>query len=174
MRRVEREDEGALVVEDAASEQVALASRDVERVDGPAEAERNDVGVGDRGDVALRLAREVGVAEVAVEVVRVEAETAGDGEGAGERLVRSGAPGLARLGMVEVLDRLDLHERADVGDHVLPDLVDVLVNLCLELLVRHDGLPAYDACGNAFHGSRGGRAILAEAGPLSVCGPSRA
>ena len=106
--------------------------------------------------------------------LRSEAEAAGDGEGAGERLVRSGAPGLARLGMVEILDRLDLHERADVGDHVLPALVDVLVNPCLELLVRHDGLPACDACGNAFHGSRGGRAILAEAGPLSVCGPSRA
>ena len=137
VRGVEREDEGALVVEDAAADEVAVLARDVEGGEGPAEAERDDVGVGNGGDVAVGLAGEVGVADVAVEVGDGKAEAGGDLFGGNQRLVGCRAPGLAGLRVLQVLDRLDLHKGADILDDILPDLVDKDVDVLLELLLVH-------------------------------------
>ena len=139
MRRVEREHEGALVVLHAAPDEVAVLARDLERGEVPVKAQRHDVGVGDRGDVALGPggAGDVGKAQVAVDVRDRKAQALGHLLGLDERAVGGGAPGLARLGGGEVLHGLVPHEAVDVGDDVLPHLVHVGVHLLLELLVHH-------------------------------------
>ena len=137
---VERHHEGALVVEDAAADEVAVLARDVQGIEGPTNPERHYVGVRDGGEVALRGARQVREADVALAVVRLEAEPRGHLEAATQCLAGRLAPGTAGRRALEVLDGLDLHEVVDVSYRVLPDLVDVGVDLGLELLVCHVSL----------------------------------
>ena len=137
--RVEGEHEGALVVLDAAADEPAVPARDLEGGEGPAQAQRHDVGVGDRGEVALRAggAGHIGKSQVAVDVGHGEAQTLSHPFGLVEGVPGRRAPGLAGLRRGEVLHGLVAHQARDVGDDVLPDLVDVGVHLLLELLVYH-------------------------------------
>ena len=129
--RVEGEDEGALVVQDAAADEVAVLAGDVQCGEGPAQAKRHDVGVGDGGYIRVGLAGHVSKADVAVKVGDLKAKTGGNALSGNEGLVCLGAKGLAGLGRLEVLDGLDLDQGADVLDDVLPNLLDILVNLLL-------------------------------------------
>ena len=137
MRGVEREDEGALVVLDAASDQEAALTCDLERREVPAEAERHDVHVGDCRDLGVGLAREVRVADAAVAVGGGEPQALRDLERTAQRLCGRGAVGHAGSGVLEVLDGLDGDKVRDVLDGVLPDLIDVGVHLRFELLINH-------------------------------------
>ena len=95
--------------------------------------------MGDRGDVALGAggAGDVGKAQVAVEVRDLEAQALGHSLGLHEGVVCPGTPGLAGLGVLEILYRVMAHEAVHVCDDVLPNLVNVGINLLLELLVNH-------------------------------------
>ena len=139
-RRVEGHHERALVVLRAAAQQVALAARYVERVHGPAQAQGHDVGVADGGHVLAVGARHVAKSQIALAIGGLEAQAVGDGQRAAQGLRRCRAKGLAGLGVLQVLHRLHLHERADVLHHVVPDLVDVRVYAGLEFRVVRRGL----------------------------------
>ena len=137
--RVEREHEGALIVGHAAADQHAVLARDGERREVPALTGGHDVGVGDRGDVALGAggAGDVGKTKIAVEVRDLEAQALRHALRLDERVVCGRAPGLAGLGVLEVLHGVVAHEAIHVCDDVLPDLVHESVYLALELLVNH-------------------------------------
>ena len=137
MCSIKREDEGTLVIQHAAADQVAVLARDREGVEVPAQALGHDIGVRDGRNLHVRLAREVRVADVPVAIMGVEPQAGGYADGCLERLVGRGAPGHARDRGLLVLDRADADQPVDIGDHVLPHLVDVGVYLLLELLISH-------------------------------------
>ena len=105
VRGPEREDQRALVVEHAATHEVALAARHVERGNAPAKANGNDVGVCDGRHVGRALlAGDLAVANAAVQVRHGKAQAAGNALSCHQGLVCLGAVGLSGLGGREVLD----------------------------------------------------------------------
>ena len=137
VRGIERENQGALVVEDAAADEVAIPSGHVEGVDGPAQTLGHDVGVRDGGDLSPRVARQVRITDVALALVGLQAQALGDLEALHQGVVAGRSPGHAWRGRPEVLDGANPHERADVLDSILPDLVHICVEPSLELLFGH-------------------------------------
>ena len=67
----------------------------------------------------------------------VEPQAGGYADGCLERLMGGGAPGHTGSRGGLVLDRADADQPVDIGDHVLPHLVDVGVHFLLELLISH-------------------------------------
>ena len=135
--RIEREDERALVVEHATAQQIAVTTRDVERGNGPTDASGHDVGVCDGRNLRLALALEVGVSDVALAVVGIQAQTPCHGQTLAQGLIGGRTPRLARFGMGDILHRIDSHKPRDVCDHVLPDFIDIGIHLRFELFVYH-------------------------------------
>ena len=70
--RIEREREGALVVEDAAAEKVAFLPRHMEWVGMPARAERHDIGMCDCRYLLVGCPWKVRIADMAAALVRLE------------------------------------------------------------------------------------------------------
>ena len=130
--RVQRQHGRALVVDDAAAEQPAVAADHLVGVRVPARPLGHHVHVGDRGNLLVRGTGKVRIAEVAVAVVGLQAADVGDTQGLVERLARTRAPGGVLLGGTEVLDAPVAHEGLDVIEHLGPHALDELVDLCLE------------------------------------------
>ncbi len=141
---VQCQDGRALVVDDAAAKQPALALLHLVGVGVPARALGDHVGVGDEGELLLGGASEVGKPEVALAVVGGKTHAVGDAKGLVESLARAGAPGRSLGRVLEVLNRAVAHEGGDVLDHLGPHAVNELVNLSLELgvVLTHPGSPS--------------------------------
>ena len=133
VRHIHREDGRALVIDDAAAEEVALALREHKGVLRPAGSRRDHVHMGDRRDLLVARALEVGEAEPAVAVVGLEAEALALLEGHLERGVGVGAVGRALLGLARVGDAGNRDELGHVGKHARPDLLHVRVDAREEL-----------------------------------------
>ena len=128
---IEREHRGALVVDDATTEDPAVATDHLEGIGVPARAGRDDVDVRDRGDLLLGLADEVSIAEVTLAVMRLEAADVGDAERLVEGRARTGAPRGALGGVLEVLLAAVADESLDVIEDLRPHTVDELLDVYL-------------------------------------------
>ncbi len=137
LERIKAEGEGALIIEDAAADHEAVLACDLEGREGPAGALGDDVGVADEGNLLVGRALDIGIADVAVAVMGVEAQAVGDLDRRVERLEGLGAIGLARFGRIHILHGADVYQRVDIGNDILPLALDVLARLLLELLVCH-------------------------------------
>ena len=126
---VQRHDAGALVVQRAAADEVAVLARDLVGLEGPAGTGRHHVHVADDAQLRVRGAGEVGEADVALGIVGCKAHAARQLERRSERLLGAGAErGTVGL-LVVFLEAGDAHERGDVVHHGVPVLLKVGVYL---------------------------------------------
>ena len=151
VRHVQRQHGRALVVDGAAAKKPALAARHLKGVGVPTGPLGHHVDVRDHGELRVGVARDVGIAQVAVAVMRGKSQPAGDGERLVERLARARPPRRALTGGREVLDAPDGDERPDVLEHLGPDSLHVFVNLALEprALMRSHGTSPFGCRGPA-------------------------
>ena len=168
---VQRDDAGALVVDDAAADEVAVLARDLVGLERPAGAGGHHVHVADDADLAVGAAGQVGVADVALDVARPKPHALGHLERGGQRLARPGAVRRALGGLVQLLDAGDAHQRVDVGDDVVPMLVEVCVDLVVDQGFVHESsfgrLVARPSSRTGRRGGRIGRLRDADAPALS-------
>ena len=133
---VQRHHARALVVDDAAAQQIAVLARDLVRFEMPARARRHHVDMADDAQLLFGGSDKIGVSDVAGIVVNLEAHVARHGERGVERLARAGTVRRALGRCVKVLEAGDAHKPIDIGDDILPMLVKVTVDALLEQLVR--------------------------------------
>ena len=133
---IEGEHSRTLIVNDAATEQPAFPALHAERIGGPTGSRGHDVHVRDGRHLGSLRARDVGHAHIAVIIRRAVAETLGHGERTVERLAHRAAERGARLGSGGVGDRGDLDQTGYIRDDVLPDLIDVGLDVADELVIH--------------------------------------
>ena len=133
---VQRHHARALVVDDAAAQQIAVLARDLVRFEMPARARRHHVDMADDAQLLFGGSDKIGVADVAGIVMNLEAHVARHGERGVERLARAETVRRALGRCVKVLEAGDAHKPIDIGDDILPMLVKVTVDALLEQLVR--------------------------------------
>ena len=126
---VQRHHARALVVDDAAAQQIAVLARDLVRLEMPARARRHHVDVADDAQLLFGGSDKIGVADVAGVVVNLEAHVVRHGE-------RGGTVRRALGRCAKVLEAGDAHKPIDIGDDILPMLVKVTIDALLEQLVR--------------------------------------
>ena len=137
---VERQHRRTLVVDNAAAEQPALATLHRKRVGVPARAGGHHVHVADGRELLVTAARDIGNAHIALVVARLIAELLRNAERAVERVTDRAAKRRARLCIGRNCHGRIAHQLLDIGDDVLPDLVDILGNALLHLI---HGRPPY-------------------------------
>ena len=152
LHRVERRYDRALVVDDAAAHEVALAARDGERLDRPAGAGGNHVDVPDDADLRVGLARQVGISHIAVDVVNLKTHAARNVERLSESGSGTGAERCAGFCRRQILRTLDAHDALDVRDDAFPILLEIRIDLArknvfheaasLVLLLSHQLYPS--------------------------------
>ena len=137
---VERQHCRALVVNHAATEQPALAALHGERVGVPARAGGNHVHVADSRELLVAAARNIGDSHIALVVARLIAELLRNAERAIERITDRAAKRRAGLRIGRNCHGRITHQLLDIGDDILPDLVDILGDALLHLI---HGRPPY-------------------------------
>ena len=137
---VERQYRRTLVVDHAAAEQPALATLHRKRVGVPARAGGHHVHVADGRELLVAATGDIGNAHIALVVARLVAEVLCDAERAIERVTDRAAKRRTGLRIGSNGNRRVAHQLLDIGDDVLPDLVDVLGNTLLHLI---HGRPPY-------------------------------
>ena len=138
---VSGEDGRTLVVDHAAPKEIALALGHREGVLGPTHAGRHHVDVRDGGDLRGALAGQVGIADVAVHVVRLQAQALRHVERAGEGTLGLGPIGGTLLGLVGLGHAGNGHKRRQVLDHSGPHALDVCLDIGDELGIVHGEAP---------------------------------
>ena len=138
---VSGEDGRTLVVDHAAPKEIALALGHGEGVLGPTHAGRHHVDVRDGGDLRGALAGQVGIADVAVHVVRLQAQALRHVERTGEGALGLGAVGGTLLGLVGLGHAGNGHKRGQVLDHSGPHALDVCLDIRNELGIVHGEAP---------------------------------
>ena len=137
---VERQHRRALVVNNAATEQPALAALHGERVGVPARAGRHHVHVADSRELLVAAARDIGDSHIALVVARLIAELLRNAERAIERITDRATKRRAGLRIGRNCHGRITHQLLDIGDDILPDLVDILGDALLHLI---HGRPPY-------------------------------
>ena len=135
------EDGRTLVVDHAAPKEIALALGHGEGVLGPTHAGRHHVDVRDGGDLRGALAGQVGITDVAVHVVRLQAQVLRHVERAGEGALGLGAVRGTLLGLVGLGHAGNGHKRGQVLDHSGPHALDVCLDIGDELGIVHGEAP---------------------------------
>ena len=131
---VERQHGRTLVVDNAAAEQPALATLHRKRVGVPARAGGDHVHVADGRELLVAAARDIGNAHIALVVARLVAELLRNAECAIERVTDRAAKRRAGLRIGRNRHGRITHQLRNIGDDILPDLVDVLGNALLHLI----------------------------------------
>ena len=137
---VERQHRRTLVINHATAEQPALATLHRKRVGVPAGAGGHHVHVADGRELLVAATRDIGNAHIALVVARLVAELLRNAERAIERITNRAAKRRARLRIGSNGYGRITHQLLDIGDDVLPDLVDILGNALLHLI---HGRPPY-------------------------------
>ena len=142
---IERQNGGSLVVDHAAAEQPALAALHGKRVRAPTGTGGDHVDVRDGGDVLLALARDVCDSDIAVIVGHLVPQALGDAQAAIERVTHGSAEWSARFGHRGVGDGRICHQGGDVGNDILPDFIDVVLNALHHIRAHGRSLPSDDS-----------------------------
>ena len=137
---VERQHGRTLVVDHAAAEQPALATLHRKRIGIPTGAGGNHVHVADSRELLVAAARDIGDAHIALVVARLVAELLRDAERAIERVTDRAAKRRTGLRIGRNRHGRITHQLRNIGDDILPDLVDVLGDALLHLI---HGRPPY-------------------------------
>ena len=82
-----------------------------------------------RSDVPIKLPRDIGDADVALIVPRLVSKAMGDAESAVEGISHGGTERSAGHRFPSIGDRRMRDEGGDVGHHILPDLIDICLNV---------------------------------------------
>ena len=127
----------ALVVDHTTAEQIALALSHGEGVLRPTHASRHHVDMRDGGNLRVALAGQVGIADVAVHVVRLQTQALRHVERTGEGALGLGAVRGAFLGLVRLGHAGNGHERGQVLDHGRPHALDVSLDIGDKLGIVH-------------------------------------
>ena len=131
---VERQHGRTLVVDNAAAEQPALATLHRKRVGVPARAGGDHVHVADGRELLVAAARDIGNAHIALVVARLVAELLRNAECAIERVTDRAAKRRAGLRIGRNRHGRITHQLLNIGDDILPDLVDILGDALLHLI----------------------------------------
>ena len=131
---VERQHGRTLVVDYAAAEQPALAALHRKRVGVPTGASGYHVHMADSRELLIAAARNIGDSHKALVVARLVAELLRDAERAIECVTDRAAKRRAGLRIGSNGHRWITHQLLDIGDDILPDLVDILSNALLHLI----------------------------------------
>ena len=131
---VERQHRRALVVDHAAAEQPALAALHRKRVGVPAGACGHHVHMADSRELLIAAARDIGDAHIALVIARLVAELLRDAERAIECVTDRAAKRRAGLRIGSNGHGRIAHQLLDIGDDILPDLVDILGDALLHLI----------------------------------------
>ena len=131
---VERQHGRTLVVDNAAAEQPALATLHRKRVGVPARAGGHHVHMANGRELLVAAAGNVGNAHIALVVARLVAELLRNAERAIERVTDRAAKRRAGLRIGRNCHGRITHQLLDIGDDILPDLVDILGNALLHLI----------------------------------------
>ena len=131
---VERQHGWTLVVDNAATEQPALATLHRKRVGVPARAGGHHVHVADGRELLIAATRDIGNAHVTLVVTCLVAELLRDAERAVERVTNRTAKRCAGLRIGRNRHGRIAHQPLDIGDDIFPDLVDILGNALLHLI----------------------------------------
>ena len=137
---VERQHSRTLVVDHAATEQPALAALHRKRIGIPARAGGHHVHMADGRELLVAAARDIGNAHIALVVARLVAELLRNAERAIERVTDRAAKRRAGLRIGSNCHGRITHQLLDIGDDILPDLVNILGNALLHLI---HGRPPY-------------------------------
>ena len=133
---VQRHHARALVVDDAAAQQIAVLARDLVRLEMPTRARRHHVDVADDAQLLLGCSDKIDVADVAGIIVDLKAHIGCHGERGVKRLARARAVRSALGSCAKIFEAGNAHELVDVGDDILPMLVKVAIDVLLEQLIR--------------------------------------
>ena len=133
---VERKHRRALVVDHAAAEQPALATLHRKRVGVPTGPGGHHVHVADGRELLVAAARDIGNAHIALVIARLVTELLRDAERAIERVTDRAAKRRAGLRIGRNCHGRITHQLLDIGDDILPDLVDILSDTLLHLIHR--------------------------------------
>ena len=136
---VERQHGRTLVVDNAATEQPALATLHRKRVGVPTGTGGHHVNMANGRELFVAAARNIGNAHIALVVARLVAELLRDAESAIERVTDRAAKRRAGLCIGGNCHGRITHQLLDIGDDILPDIVDILGNALLHLI--HGGPP---------------------------------
>ena len=137
---VERQDGRTLVVDHAAAEQPAVATFHRKRVGVPTGAGGNHVHMADGRELLVAATRDIGDAHIALVVARLVAELLCDTERAIERVTDRTAKRRTGLRIGRNRHGRITHQLLNIGDDILPDLVDILGDALLHLI---HGRPPY-------------------------------
>ena len=143
---VQRHHAGALVVERAATDEVAFLARDRVRLEVPAGTGGNHVHVADDAQLRVALAGEVGEPDVALGIVRLESHVGSHFKRGLQRLLRAGAERSAFGRLVRFLEAGDADERLDVFDHRLPIFLEIRVDLPGQFSMFHGKFASLFEC----------------------------
>ena len=131
---VERQHRRTLVVNHAATEQPALAALHRKRVGVPTGASGNHVHVADSRELLVAATRDIGDSHIAPVVARLIAELLRNAERAIERVTDRAAKRRTGLRIGSNGHGRIAHQLFDIGNDILPDLVDILGNALLHLI----------------------------------------
>ena len=131
---VERQHGRTLVVNHAAAEQPALATLHRKRIGVPTGAGGNHVHVADGRELLVAATRDIGNTHIALVVARLVAELLRNAERAVERVTHRSAKRRAGLRIGRNRHGRITHQPLNIGDDILPDLVDILSNALLNLV----------------------------------------
>ena len=137
---IKRQHRRALVVDHATAEQPALATLHRKRVGVPAGAGGHHVHVADGRELLVAATRDIGNAHIALVVARLVAELLRNAERAIERITDRAAKRRTGLCIGSNGHGRIAHQLFDIGDNILPDLVDILSDALLHLI---HGRPPY-------------------------------
>ena len=131
---VERQHRRTLVVNHAATEQPALAALHRKRVGVPTGASGNHVHVADSRELLVAATRDIGDSHIAPVVARLIAELLRNAERAIERVTDRAAKRRTGLRIGSNGHGRIAHQLFDIGNDILPDLVDILSDALLHLI----------------------------------------
>ena len=131
---VERQHRRTLVVDHATAEQPALATLHRKRIGIPAGAGGHHVHVADGRELLIAATRDIGNTHVTLVVACLVAKLLRDAERAIERVTDRTAKRRAGLRIGRNRHGRIAHQLLDIGDDILPDLVDILGNALLHLI----------------------------------------
>ena len=147
---------GTFVVDHAAADEVAVLAGDVVGLERPAGAGGHHIHMADDAKLRVRFTGKVGVADVAVHIVRLKAHVSSHVERRRKRLARAGAERRALGCLVQLLEAGNAHEGGDVLHHGVPMGLKISVDFLRELFVLHRCLPVLGyACVSAYYAPSG-------------------
>ena len=130
--RIERQDRWALVIDHAAAEKPSLADRHLERIGSPSGTRRNNVDMGDRCNLTRLAAGDVAPANIAFVLVGRIAQPTRDIKRAIKGIAHRAAERCPRRGLAGIRNRGIPNERGDVGNQLVPNLLDIRIDMFLK------------------------------------------